>query len=302
MGTNLLLVPVDNVFSTPQKRSFVYTMFTCPLVKGEQYKLSFIINTAGRSFDHLDFLFSASEPSAQSFDPFTFKPSVRITSEHLLKSRSPWKEVEYIYTANGDERFCLIGNLSPDKMGYGPPDRMNSQGQVYYFLDDMLFFPINKLPVCEDMNVNVKRLYAQNKRHTEGASVLAVEQVKQPRFVNDTITIPTALFETGSAKLKPGFIKIMDSILTIFPQKKIIRIDISGHTDNKGKRDNNELLSKARAEEVKKYLLEKMPQYTDLVNTFGFADDHPVASNDTETGRRLNRRVEIVLTCIQQVE
>jgi len=70
-----------------------------------------------------------------------------------------------------------------------------------------------------------------------------------------------------------------------------VKIQINGHTDNQGSLDLNQKLSEERAKAVKKYLLDK--QITDVrIITKGFGPNKPVAKNDTEEGRQLNRRVE----------
>jgi len=303
LGTNLLLVPVENVFDKPAKRPYVYTMLSCPMIKDAEYKFSFLINTAGREFYHLDVLFTETEPGVAGYDPFGLQASVRMTRDNILKGRSAWKEAEIIYKAKGGEHFLLLGNLDPAKLPYAPADRMNTHGQVYYFLDDLLLFPLITTEPCPQQADNTRRIYNQNRRHTEGATVMMpVSQVKEPMFVNDTIVLPAAFFETGSAKLKKEFTQSMDSILLAFPLKPISKIEITGHTDDRGKPDANELLSKARAESVKDLLLQKLPQYADLVYTFGKGQLFPVASNSTEEGRQRNRRVEIILTLRVRVD
>ena len=73
------------------------------------------------------------------------------------------------------------------------------------------------------------------------------------------------------------------------------KLNISGHTDTKGRRSRNIRLSKKRAMFVANYLTEKGGIADDKMNTQGFGPDQPVASNDSSSGRAKNRRVEIVL-------
>jgi len=69
---------------------------------------------------------------------------------------------------------------------------------------------------------------------------------------------------------------------------------ISGHTDNKGKRESNMQLSKKRAEAVKKYLMQKGLS-ADKFEVLYFGPDKPIAPNETEEGRARNRRVEMLI-------
>ena len=69
---------------------------------------------------------------------------------------------------------------------------------------------------------------------------------------------------------------------------------LAGHTDNVGQPEANKSLSQARAEAVKRQLVEYGCAAEDI-KTFGYGDLKPVASNETEEGRAQNRRVEITL-------
>lgn len=77
-----------------------------------------------------------------------------------------------------------------------------------------------------------------------------------------------------------------------FPDFPVI---VQGHTDNLGDKQRNVELSQSRAEQVKQYLhdIQQIPRQQMFAR--GYADTHPVASNNTETGRFDNRRVDIVM-------
>ena len=70
------------------------------------------------------------------------------------------------------------------------------------------------------------------------------------------------------------------------------RIELSGHTDDVGDPRKNLLLSYNRVDEVKKYLVSRRIEIT-RIRGKGFGGDVPVAPNDCEANRRLNRRVEV---------
>jgi outer membrane protein OmpA-like peptidoglycan-associated protein len=70
-----------------------------------------------------------------------------------------------------------------------------------------------------------------------------------------------------------------------------LKIEISGHTDNVGTYDYNKTLSENRALSVLNYLTENGIE-TSRLKYAGYADTRPVATNDTEEGRALNRRTE----------
>ena len=70
-----------------------------------------------------------------------------------------------------------------------------------------------------------------------------------------------------------------------------MKIEISGHTDNKGTADYNKKLSESRAKAVLDYLVKKGIS-PDRMTSAGYGMEKPMAANDSEGGRQLNRRTE----------
>jgi OmpA-OmpF porin, OOP family len=73
--------------------------------------------------------------------------------------------------------------------------------------------------------------------------------------------------------------------------KKSARIEVSGHTDNVGKKKDNKRLSQKRADAVRAYLVSKGIDAS-RIDTIGYGDERPIAPNDTDQGRQKNRRIE----------
>lgn len=98
-------------------------------------------------------------------------------------------------------------------------------------------------------------------------------------------------FESGSAELLPESRERLDGVVEYMTHKKAVRIEIAGHTDNVGAAKKNKALSLKRAQAVRAYLIEQGID-GDRIEAVGHGDERPVASNDTEAGRRQNRRIE----------
>jgi outer membrane protein OmpA-like peptidoglycan-associated protein len=75
--------------------------------------------------------------------------------------------------------------------------------------------------------------------------------------------------------------------------KKTARLEISGHTDDAGKKAANKKLSQERADAVRDYLVSKGIE-ADRIKAVGYGDEKPIAPNDTSEGRQKNRRIEAI--------
>lgn len=99
-------------------------------------------------------------------------------------------------------------------------------------------------------------------------------------------------FETGSDKLLPVSFPLLDQVAAVMLENpQIEQIEIQGHTDATGSAGINRKLSAARAESVRRYLIDKKIAKARMVAK-GYGPDVPIASNDTPEGRDANRRVE----------
>lgn len=108
------------------------------------------------------------------------------------------------------------------------------------------------------------------------------------------VTLGDVLFETGKSQLKGGAaenLAKLSSFLKAYPDRTLM---IEGHTDNVGSEDSNLTLSQHRAESVRSYLLEQGISNNRL-GAYGKGESSPVASNDSVSGRALNRRVEVII-------
>jgi chemotaxis protein MotB len=118
-----------------------------------------------------------------------------------------------------------------------------------------------------------------------------------------TVTIPDrVLFPSGQATLSAEGEQIIAKVGTILAKVAGQRILIEGHTDNvpigpvlKARFPSNWELSSARAAEVVKYLLARAQLSPQQLSAVGRAETNPIASNANEEGRRLNRRIEIIV-------
>jgi outer membrane protein OmpA-like peptidoglycan-associated protein len=107
-------------------------------------------------------------------------------------------------------------------------------------------------------------------------------------FISDKIN-----FEVNSATILPSSYGELEKIVKILREKDA-RVRIEGHTDSQGTAPFNQTLSVQRALSIRKYLVQKGIDPGNLA-VAGYGSSKPVASNMTEKGRALNRRVEFIV-------
>ncbi len=98
-------------------------------------------------------------------------------------------------------------------------------------------------------------------------------------------------FEPARDQLTATGTQVLDQLLPLLKQFGGRRFEVVGHTDSDGTREANMVLSKARAEAVKRYLVERGIPATSVV-TEGAGPDRPVADNGSPAGKARNRRIE----------
>ena len=109
-----------------------------------------------------------------------------------------------------------------------------------------------------------------------------------------TITLDSAvLFDIDSYEIRPDAAAVLDSLAQALVDADVPAADVSGHTDSVRDEAWNQQLSEDRADAVTAALADL--GVTAELTTVGYGESRPVASNDTDAGRQLNRRVEIFI-------
>ncbi|WP_290538461.1 OmpA family protein [Alcanivorax sp.] len=101
-------------------------------------------------------------------------------------------------------------------------------------------------------------------------------------------------FDTDSTTVKSSFRPVLDAVSEVLKEYKSTMIQVAGHTDSTGGDKYNLMLSQQRAQSVANILggfgVEQV-----RMDTVGFGETQPIASNNTASGREQNRRVELTL-------
>jgi outer membrane protein OmpA-like peptidoglycan-associated protein len=109
------------------------------------------------------------------------------------------------------------------------------------------------------------------------------------------ITLGDVLFDTNRAELKSGGVREVQKLADILKDNSQRTVSVEGFTDSTGTASYNQELSERRAETVRDTLA-GMGVSAERITTRGYGRSFPVATNGTEAGRQLNRRVEVVIS------
>ncbi len=113
----------------------------------------------------------------------------------------------------------------------------------------------------------------------------------RPLTVGATLQLANVQFEQSRTTLLPGSANALNRLVALLIDNPRLTIELRGHTDNVGPPEKNVVLSQQRVAAVKAYLTERGVASTRVAG-LGLGGAEPIASNEQEATRRLNRRVE----------
>lgn len=157
------------------------------------------------------------------------------------------------------------------------------------------------LPAGKEYAFNVNRkgylFYSDNFSVTGNSidSFLVINIPLQPVETGASIILKNIFFDVNKFQLKPESIIELDKVMMMLNENPRVKIQIGGHTDNAGRDADNIALSRQRAMAVRDYLAGKNIA-PDRISFKGFGASRPIASNETEQGKALNRRTELSVT------
>lgn len=269
-------------------REYIQGTLSNPLIYGETYTVTFFISLAencSHAIRDLGVMF-LNEPYEERIEK-VIKPNkvlnevsksyfVLINSQNHYTQKSGWEKITFQYIAKGFETAFVIGNFDKNsKISKIKVQDTKNPDASYYFIDD----------------VSIEQIKPHNN------SELTVKSINKNQLLeNDKIyVLKNVLFAFNKYVLEESSKAELNQLFVYLDNNKRLQIEIYGHTDDVGAPKVNEELSLLRAKEVALYLI-SMGLRPERVKATGFGNRFPVASNITEEGRTLNRRVEFKLT------
>jgi outer membrane protein OmpA-like peptidoglycan-associated protein len=185
-------------------------------------------------------------------------------------------QIQWINLENGQ----LVQTTTSDPTNGSFFATLPSLGQYSYTIKKEGYFPVSgNLDFSESL---------YHHRLDKEMTVVSVEEMKEKDLA---ITLNNLFFDTGKFDIKPTSYPELNTLAEWVTENKL-SIAVHGHTDHVGDDDANQLLSENRAREVRKYLISRGLSEDQIISE-GFGESRPVATNDTDQGRAMNRRVEI---------
>jgi outer membrane protein OmpA-like peptidoglycan-associated protein len=156
---------------------------------------------------------------------------------------------------------------------------------------------IVSLPAGKNYGITVKAegylFYSDNFNLPDTAAYQEVERnvLLKKLVVGKKIVLKNIFYDFNKSTLTTESVSELNQMVSLLKENASIKIELSSYTDSKGADDYNKKLSQARAQSVVNYLIGKGIAKDRLV-AVGYGETFPIAGNDTEEGRQLNRRTE----------
>ena len=152
------------------------------------------------------------------------------------------------------------------------------------------------------LNPGSYTVVVESKDYVKQTAALVVEKDKP--LVRDfamlkvgmSITLRGIYFDFDKSTIKPESRPALELAAKMLTENPSINVEIQGHTDSKGSDSYNLSLSDRRAASVVLYLVQNLGIERSRLTSRGYGESMPIATNDTDDGRALNRRVEFAVT------
>jgi OOP family OmpA-OmpF porin len=285
-------------------REYLQSQLTSPLKKNKEYILTMYVSLSDYSplaIDKLGVCFLNEKVKFEHSEEITeLRPVYIPIEDEVGLDTEEWHEISVHYKAKGGENTLVIGSFGIKRLwktGNTVPPQISSpiykriQRDAYYYFDDISIHEF--IPEKID-TVIPKNPYFDNMKVDSVESEVVLPDTIQPISQGEVLVFNKLLFQTGQAVLSPLSYPELNIVAMYLKADKKTRIEIYGHTDNQGDEIKNKALSKDRAKAVADYLIIKGVKPENVMYE-GFGSEKPVDSNETESGRKSNRRVEFIL-------
>ncbi|MEO6305188.1 MAG: OmpA family protein [Bacteroidia bacterium] len=286
-------------------REYLQTSLSSPLVRNKEYTLTMYMSLSDYSplaVDKLGICFLTGNVKYEHSGVITdLRPLYINLEEEIGMETNEWHELTLRYKAKGGENTLLIGSFGIKRLwktGNTVPQEISSpiykkmERDAYYYFDNISIHEYK--PEVIDTTEAPENPYFANMKADSIETEIVLPDTINTISAGEVLVFNKVLFQTGEAILSPVSFPELNIVSAYLKADQKLRIEIYGHTDNVGDEKKNKELSFNRAKAVADYLILKgVKSYN--VTYDGFGSTKPVEENDTEDGRKSNRRVEFIL-------
>jgi len=272
-------------------RQYWQTMLLLPVIQGKVYRASLSIH-GWKTEPNAKDVGMYFPPKMQFYTADTLiqpKFYVDFSDAKVTKLKNSWFKLEKEFAPPETSQFLMIGNFSSENSQEIAKSRISSSIYIGPLVDDITIEPAVK-ENCENCSHVKDSLYLIKNRHSDTSRYLQLEEFPEttsPYFSTDTLSLNEIYFTSSSYSIKNP--NILDKHRVWFAKPNIIKIKISGYTDDTGTTDGNRILSLRRAQEVAKLISQKFNISPNIIETEG----RGVSSKNSNKGE--NRKVEIYI-------
>jgi outer membrane protein OmpA-like peptidoglycan-associated protein len=284
-------------------RKYMQTRLLCPLKKDRIYILTVRFKPDKVFMSSFGVLFVSTPVYNNNDLLLRMKPTIDLSGLYAkvpYNRRLEWYKITVEYKASGDEKYLILGNFQSDtdqKRVYQTKPRNFTDYE--YHIDDVELIPKVPEEPCRNYEKIRQQMYSQKERHPQRKfNMFGEEDPDSAEAVIsesiDTLRLGSVYFEFDSDRLNSVGKTKLDSLFSHLVKEEVDSIRIYGHTDSMGPKDYNLDLSYRRAKAIERVLKENnLSAYVSEVK--GFGDKLPRSSNSTDSGRKKNRRVEVII-------
>lgn len=278
-------------FSHGAYREYLQTKLKTPLEKNKNYRFKMYVSLADysrTSVDQLGVCFLSNKVDYQSSNVIEdLNPIYLKISNDDRNDTINWHCLTIVYKAIGGETYILLGSFEVNdikktnvKAPKGIKTRINqvTERDSYYYIDDVSVIETIDKPFVAQSNI------VENPK----------KEIQTRMPLNTPLILENVLFKTNEAILSELSFTELNMLVDYLKDNAQFSVEVIGHTDSIGNQNKNLILSMNRAKAVTDYLISKNIDKNRIIY-FGCGGTRPIATNNTEDGRRLNRRVEFVI-------
>ena len=279
-------------------REYIQTEFKEHLEEGEKYKLTFYVSLSEYSsgaIATIGALFTNDRIEEKTREMLTqkittnydngisqsistyLKPQIVNPYNNPIVDTEKWTKIEGEYIALGGEKFLTIGNFYPS-----PQSNLVDLAYLTYLLPGAYYYIDDISLVC---------LSCKEKQVLQNEITITKTKDEKQFEVGQVVVMENIFFEFDKSIILPQSFVELHNLISLLSKYPTMKIELSGHTDNKGSDRYNQNLSHSRVKAVYDYLVSqgispKRLQYS------SYGATQPIADNKTDQGRSKNRRVE----------